>query len=101
MNNKPPPPSSPVRRPATKHKKAPVVVGKPPIAPDDPEPGAGTDLPLTHEREESIGDTGNHPDAVIEQARKDLDAGLVDTDLREQAGVDEQQRREMLRRGGR
>lgn len=84
-----------------KARKAPANVGKAPIAPGDPEPGAGTDLPLPHERDESIEGTVATPDPVIEQAAKDLAAGQVDTDLRNPGGLDAERRDALVKRGGR
>ena len=36
----------------------------------------------------SINDTPDAPDPVITQAKRDLDAGLVDTDMRATPGLD-------------
>lgn len=36
------------------------------------------------------------PDPVIEQAKRDLDAGLVDTDMRATPGLDAQRREELV-----
>jgi hypothetical protein len=73
-------------------------VGTPPIAPGTTEPPRGRDLPMPHERDESIDLEGEAGHDVIEQAKRDLDAGQVDTDLREPAGLDAQQRERLLRR---
>ncbi len=43
--------------------------------------------------------TAAHPDEVIERARKDLDEGQVDTDLRATPGLDAQ-RKKKLSKGG-
>ena len=56
-------------------------------------------LPLPHERDETSGpdDTvGKAPRKVIDQARKDLEAGLVDTDMRATPGVDAERRDELV-----
>lgn len=90
---------TPPRR--AKARKAPANVGKPPIAPRDPEPGAGTDLALPHERDESIEGTAATPNPVIEQAAKDIEAGQVDTDLRNPGGLDAERRDALVKRGGR
>ena len=78
--------------------QAPRNVGKPPIAPDDPEPGAdtGPDLAQPHERDESIGNTATEPNPVIQQAHADIVSGQVDTDLRNQPGLDAPRRAELL-----
>jgi hypothetical protein len=99
------PPPSPVNasRPKPRAKrgiKAPVAVGKPPIAEGTGDADAGKDLALPHERDESIGHTAEQPDPVIVQAHKDIEAGLVDTDLRATPGLDAA-RRDAMVRGGR
>lgn len=63
-----------------------------------PEKAITADLPLPHEREVSGTYTGNQPQPVVKQAKKDLDNGLVDTDLHGAAGVDDQRRRALLDR---
>ncbi|TCP04393.1 hypothetical protein [Rubrivivax gelatinosus] len=68
--------------------KAPAEVGTPPIAPGQAAGEDGQALPLPHERDESVGDAGEPPRPVMEQARRDLAAGQVDTDLRATPGLD-------------
>lgn len=68
--------------------KAPDQVGTPPIAPGQPAGEDGKGLPLPHERDESVGDSGMQARPVMEQARRDLEAGQVDTDLRGTPGLD-------------
>jgi hypothetical protein len=102
---KTPPPSADAPFPKPRGKrilKAPIGV-KPPVAPGDPDPrpGAGTGLPLPHERDESVGSVAAEPDPVIEQARRDIESGQVDTDLHNPPGLDAERRDELLRRGGR
>ena len=75
--------------------KAPIATGKPPLAPGAPASQPG--LPLPHERDESIGSAPATPDPTIEQARRDIESGQVDTDLRNPAGLDAEQRKRMLR----
>ena len=53
-------------------------------------------LPLPHERDESINDTADAPDPVIVQAKRDLDAGMVDTDMRATPGLDAQRRASLV-----
>lgn len=89
---------TPAPRRRAKARKAPANVGKAPIAPGDVEPGAGTDLALPHERDESVEGTAAPPNPVIEQAAHDLEAGLVDTDLRATAGLDAERRQALLRK---
>ena len=57
------------------------------------------DLRLPHERDQSAVDTTSDViDPVIAQAARDLAAGQVDTDLRNQPGLDAVRRRELLKR---
>lgn len=82
-------PSSPSTQPA---------VGTSPEAPGSGAPQDGERLGVPHERDESNGDTAAEPDETMQQAKKDLDAGQVDTDLRNTAGTDDARRDELLRR---
>lgn len=54
-------------------------------------------LKLPHERDESAGAAGQAPRQVIEQARRDLEAGQVDTDMRATPGLDAQRRRRLVK----
>lgn len=63
--------------------------------PDRQQPQAKEPLPLPHERDETSGPgntTGRAPRKVMNQARKDLEAGLVDTDMRATPGIDAERR---------
>ena len=53
-------------------------------------------LPLPHERDETTPATASAPDAVIAQAKRDLDAGQVDTDMHATAGLDADLRARMV-----
>ena len=56
-------------------------------------------LPLPHERDETSGPgatADGPPSEVMEQARKDLEAGLVDTDMRNGAGLDAAERERLV-----
>jgi len=53
-------------------------------------------LPLPHERDEATGQAGHLGDARMEQAKRDLDAGLVDTDLRATPGLDAARREQLV-----
>lgn len=66
----------------------------PPRSTKAPGPPAGAALP--HERDESVGSTAAAPDPVIVQAKRDLDAGLVDTDMRATPGLDAQRRAKLV-----
>ncbi len=47
-------------------------------------------------RDESVNGAAPLPDPVIKQAKRDLDAGLVDTDMRATPGLDAQQRAKLV-----
>lgn len=53
-------------------------------------------VPLPHERDESLGQTSAVPDPVMVQAIRDIDAGLVDTDMRATPGLDASLRAKMV-----
>lgn len=53
---------------------------------------------LPHERDESVEPADAQPRDVMVRAKRDIDAGLVDTDLRAKPGLDAEQRRKILRR---
>jgi len=53
-------------------------------------------LPLPHERDEAPDATAAAPDPVMVQAKRDLDAGLVDTDMHATPGLDAQLRGRMV-----
>jgi len=54
----------------------------------DPKPGEAKKpaAPLPHERDESTRDHEHPVEPVVDQARRDLDDGKEDTDLRRRAG---------------
>ena len=51
-------------------------------------PGSAPGLTLPHERDESTDASAGTPDPVIAQAKRDIDAGMVDTDMRATPGLD-------------
>jgi len=55
---------------------------------------AGASLP--HERDESTDASAGSPDPLIVQAKRDIDAGMVDTDLRAAAGLDAKRRARLV-----
>ena len=61
---------------------------------------AGSSLALPHERDESPDAAPVAPDENIKQAKRDLDRGLVDTELRTAAGLDAERREKLLRGAG-
>ena len=75
-----------------------VGVARSPTAPGSRPAQDGQRLPMPSERDERPGEVNPHPQDVMVQAKKDLDAGLVDTDLRATAGLDDAHRRNLLRR---
>jgi hypothetical protein len=63
-------------------------------------PNSSRSLPTSarpHEHEHGEEAVTRRPDPVIEQAARDIDAGLVDTDLRATAGLDAARRRKLVR----
>lgn len=85
--NKPSP--LPVARPpspANLVSRTPRAPGSMPAKPEDEH------LQLPHERDEDSDMTDGEVDPVILQASKDLERGLVDTDMRATPGLDAQKR---------
>jgi hypothetical protein len=76
------------RRPVGRQPPTPQRGAKPPRL--DP------DLPLPHERDQSIDATAAKPDPLMVQAQIDIDAGLVDTDMRATPGLDAQRRARLV-----
>jgi len=70
---------------------------KTPRAPETPPPQDEV-LPMPHERDQSPGSAGTKPRKVMERARRDLESGGVDTDLRGTPGLDAERRDELLKR---
>jgi CBS domain-containing protein len=83
---------------ATRRQRTPRV-GDAPIAAgtDAAKRGRGSGLHLPHERDESAHATERRPNAVIAQAQRDIEGGLVDTDMRATPGLDAAQRERLLR----
>lgn len=83
-------PSNPkTRRPVGRQVATPPRGGvRPPVSPPA--------LPLPHERDESSTAPAEAPDPVIVQAKRDLDAGMVDTDMRATPGLDAALRERMV-----
>jgi len=68
------------RRPVGRQLATPPRGAKAPLSP------AGLALP--HERDESTQATAQAPDPMMVQAKRDIDAGLVDTDMHATPGLD-------------
>lgn len=59
-------------------------------------PGSPAGLALPHERDESSDSAAVTPDPVMVQAKRDIDAGLVDTDMRATPGLDAERRARLV-----
>ena len=59
-----------------------------------PESAAGLALP--HERDQSNDVTADAPDPLMVQAQRDIDAGMVDTDMRATPGLDAKRRARLV-----
>jgi hypothetical protein len=66
-------------------------------------PPRGTQAPLSpaglklpHERDESGHTTAPAPDPKMVQAKRDIDAGMVDTDMRATPGLDAERRAKLV-----
>ena len=79
------PASAPLRKPAAT-RVGDAARTESPAPADLPRMVNGPALP--HERDEAGGHVASTPDPVIVQAKKDIDAGLVDTDMRATPGLD-------------
>ncbi len=52
-------------------------------------PHSASEAPLPHERDQDHHDVAPDPDGVIEQARRDIESGQMDTDLHGMRGLDQ------------
>lgn len=59
-------------------------------------PGPANGLALPHERDELNHAPPAEPDPVMVQAKRDIDAGMVDTDMRATPGVDPELRARLV-----
>jgi hypothetical protein len=76
------------RRPVGRQVATPPRGAKPPLS------KAGLAMP--HERDESIHTTAIEPDPAMLQAKLDIDAGMVDIDLRATPGLDAERRARLV-----
>jgi hypothetical protein len=51
---------------------------------------------LPHERDQASGSVATQPDPLIVQAKRDIDNGLVDTDMRATPGLDAERRARLV-----
>jgi len=54
--------------------------------------------PLPHERDQELGSTAAEPDPVVQQAARDIKAGLVNTDLYGMEGMGAEEQKRLLDR---
>lgn len=59
-------------------------------------PASAAGLALPHERDESAPAATVAPDPVMVQAKRDIDAGMVDTDMRATPGLDAELRARLV-----
>jgi hypothetical protein len=76
------------RRPGGRQMAIPPQGAKAPLSPSG--------LKLPHERDESTNVTAELPDPLMVQAKRDLDAGQVDTDMHATPGLDAQRRARLV-----
>lgn len=93
MSTKPASTTAPARRST---RTGALRAGKSPVAPGSTPPVAGQVLPLPHERDQGVDSVDATPREVIKQAKHDLDAGQVDTDMRSTPGLDAGRRRRLV-----
>jgi hypothetical protein len=53
-------------------------------------------LPMPHERDESAHNVAEKPDPMMVQAHRDLEAGMVDTDMHATPGLDAERRKKLV-----
>lgn len=74
----------------------PARAGKTSGAPGPAAPSLGQALALPHERDEAASSVADTPDPKIEQAKRDIDRGLVDTDMHATPGLDAELRKKLV-----
>ncbi len=82
--------------PLNPRSRPPVGQQRPTPARRTKNPGPTEGLALPHERDESTHTTASAPDPVMVQAKRDLDAGLVDTDMHATPGLDAERRAQLV-----
>lgn len=73
-----------------------MLIGGAPRKPGLPAPLPGTEPALPHERDQAVGEVAKEPDPVMLQAKRDIDAGMVDTDMRATPGLDAELRARLV-----
>lgn len=98
MNTTPPDPraTADARRPDHSGGGIESVTTTPGAGGAPPLPNDARELELPHERDQATGDLDAPPHEVMRQAKKDLDAGLVDTDMRATPGLDAERRERLV-----
>jgi hypothetical protein len=82
---------------ASKPKPIQALAKPPPEASPAVKPlDADAALRLPHERDEAVGEVAPQPDPVMVRAKRDIDAGLVDTDMRATPGLDAARREQLV-----
>lgn len=84
------------RAPVGRQAPTPARSGRRAKTPVPPARSPGAVLALPHERDESHRAAAVEPDPVMAQAKRDLDAGQVDTDMRVTPGLDAARRAELV-----
>ena len=93
MTNATTPPASPESGSALRVDGAPKTASLPVRLADPPSVAAA---PLPHETDQALGQVAAKPDPVIVQAKRDIDAGMVDTDMRATPGLDAERRAHLV-----
>ncbi len=82
--------------PTTPESGSALSVKGAPMKPSLPAPHQWADAPLPHEFDQALGQVAAEPDPIIVQAKRDLDAGMVDTDMRVTPGLDAERRARLV-----
>lgn len=82
--------------PKQRQPTGPALVGKGSAAPGSTSSSHAKDVAMPHEKDESTSNVAEAPDPKIVQAKRDIDAGLVDTDMRATPGLDAELRKKMV-----
>lgn len=89
-------PEAAIPQPSDHPVTGPAQVGRAPHAPGSSPATQHHGLPLPHERDESTGSADDPPRELMKQAARDIQRGLVDTDMRATPGLDAERRRALV-----